>query len=244
MKTKWSQSEKATLRGAYIALVGAIAAAVIAAVVALYVAGVFSGPAHSGSQGTPSASASVRPSPTASQPGRITDSAAGLSYASLPAPWEGNCPSVMSKAFPWTAGEAALAGKVYGGWFGLACSGPLPQKYRYAGKADLESTTVNLVNAFQKPFYGPLMGQRTQLASMPVSISGNAGWEVKFLENYPDATSQGLAWTSETAAIVVVDVGVGKTPAVFYVSVPSNLKTTDVDFLVKSLQLAVSSGRQ
>jgi hypothetical protein len=55
--------------------------------------------------------------------------------------------------------------------------------------------------------------------------------------NYLDGASQGLTWSSELGAVVVVDRGTGQAPAVFYVSVPGNLDTTDVGTLIGSLRL-------
>jgi hypothetical protein len=69
-------------------------------------------------------------------------------------------------------------------------------------------------------------------------VSGHQAWVVTFLMTYPDAASEGLAWTSEAGAVVVVDRGAGQAPAVFYASVPSNLGTSDVSTLVSSLRLS------
>jgi hypothetical protein len=69
-------------------------------------------------------------------------------------------------------------------------------------------------------------------------VSGHQAWIVTFLMAYPDAASEGLAWTSEAGAVVVVDRGTGQAPALFYASVPSNLGTSDVATLVSSLQLS------
>ena len=69
-------------------------------------------------------------------------------------------------------------------------------------------------------------------------VGGHQAWLVTFLVTYPDAASEGLAWTSEAGAVVLVDRGPGRTPAMFYVSVPDNLGTSDVATLVSSLQLS------
>ena len=71
-----------------------------------------------------------------------------------------------------------------------------------------------------------------------MQVSGHPAWMVTFLMTYPDAASEGLAWTSEAGAVVVVDRGAGQAPAVFYASVPSNLGTSDVAALVSSLRLS------
>jgi len=74
-------------------------------------------------------------------------------------------------------------------------------------------------------------------SSSSMLVSGHQAWLVTFLVTYPDAASEGLAWTSEAGAVVIVDRGAGQAPAVFYASVPSNLGTSDVGTLVSSLRL-------
>jgi hypothetical protein len=97
------------------------------------------------------------------------------------------------------------------------------------------------VSAFNALYYRALYHQLTHLASTPVSVSGSAGWEARFLVTYPYAASQHLAWNSETAAVIVIDRGAGIPPAVFYVSVPDSLPGTDVDLLINSLRLRSTS---
>jgi hypothetical protein len=123
-------------------------------------------------------------------------------------------------------------------WYGLACSGVLPASYRYTGVTGLESTATSLVSAFDVPFYREIYHQVAPVASTRVSVSGNPGWEVRFLVTYPYAASHHLAWNSEEAAVIVIDRGAGTRPGVFYVSVPNSLPTTEVDALVGSLRLA------
>ncbi|HEY6792839.1 MAG TPA: DUF2510 domain-containing protein [Trebonia sp.] len=210
-------------------------------------------PATSAPAATPTSQATTAtPSqtPTATA-GGLSDSVSGLSYSLLAAPWASGCPASLSsqQTLTWTAGESAQAGQFSNNgtqttWYGEACSAPLPQQYGYTGVADLEPTAMNLVNQFDGPYYGALNHQRTQLASTPVSISGHPAWEVKYLETYPNAASMGLPFNSEEAAVVVADQGSGLPPAVFFVSVPSNLAVTNVDALVSSLTLTVATPTQ
>ncbi|MCW2934390.1 MAG: hypothetical protein JWM19_5352 [Actinomycetia bacterium] len=212
-------------------------------------------PATSAPAATPTVQAtSATPSQTPSATGTaggLSDSVSGLSYPLLASPWTSGCPASLSsqQTLTWTAGESAQAGQFNNNgtattWYGEACSAPLPQQYGYTGVADLEPTAMNLVNQFDGPYYGALNHQRTQLASTPVSISGHPAWEVKYLETYPNASSMGLAFNSEEAAVVVADQGSGLPPAVFFVSVPSNLAVTNVDSLVSSLTLTVATPTQ
>lgn len=180
--------------------------------------------------------------PSASAPGSvIDDGTSGLSYTALASPWQAGCPSAMdTQGFSWSTGEAATAGQFNGGqstWYGVACSGQLPQQYGYNGVAALESTATNIVNAFNGAYYAPLQHGFQQEVSQPVTISGHAGWEIKFLISYTNAQAQGLQWTDEQAEVVVADLGAGIAPAVFYVSIPGNLGEGNVDSLVSSLQL-------
>jgi len=192
-------------------------------------------------------SAAPSPSPSATATGTsstLADGQTGLSYAQLAAPWGPTCPGGLnSQGFSWTAGESAVAGQVNGGqttWYGAACSAPLPQQYGYNGVADLANVTTTLANPFNGSYYQALSHNYQPELSQPVQVSGHAGWEVKFLITYTNASGQGLAWSDEMGAVVVADSGTGAAPAVFYVSVPGNLGETNVDTLVSSLQLSVT----
>jgi hypothetical protein len=192
----------------------------------------------------------ARPSPRARSSGssanvpEINDSSSGLAYRLLAAPWQRGCPADLNTAmFSWTAGENTVAGHVdiygtYIDWHGDACSGLLEQQFTYSGPGDLEPVTMSLTNALEPVYYGGLQYDRTIEGSSAITVSGHRAWEVTFLMTYPDAAVQDLAWTSEAAAVVVVDRGSGLAPAVFYTSVPSNLGTSNVTALVSSLRLS------
>jgi hypothetical protein len=187
----------------------------------------------------------AKPSPSASAPVPVVaDASSGLSYRLLSSPWQRGCPGVLdAPMFSWTAGEHAVAGQVnIGGtmidWHGNACSGLLQQQFGYSGSADLQSVTMSVANTVDPLYYAGLSHQRTIQSSTAMLVSGRQAWVVTFLEAYPDAVSEGLAWTSEAGAVVVVDRGVGQAPAMFYASVPSNLGTSDVATLVSSLRLS------
>jgi hypothetical protein len=192
------------------------------------------------------ASASASASATATPAGSLlSDGQSGLSYAQLPAPWQGaSCPSTLDNgAFTWTAGEYAVAGQVNGGsmpWYGEACSGPLPQQYGYTSTAQLETTAVNLAQTFQNAYYSSLNHTLTPGLSQPVSVSGHVGWEITYDIVYTDQADQGETWPDEQAAVVVVDNGTDQ-PAVFFTSVPANLTESNVQTLVSSLALSTSA---
>ncbi len=175
---------------------------------------------------------------------RVTDSSSGLSYQLLSSPWRRGCPAVLNiPVVSWSAGESAVAGQVtINGstfdWHGNACSGQLQEQFQYSGPGDLEPTAASLVATMDPAYYDPLVHARTVQDSSAAQVSGHQAWMVKFLVSYPDAGPEGLGWTSELGAVVVVDRGTGQPPAVFYVSVPTNLGTSHVDALIGSLRLS------
>jgi hypothetical protein len=184
------------------------------------------------------------PSPSVKVP-EIADASSGLSYQQLSSPWSRGCPGILDiPMLSWTAGEHAVAGQVnLGGgtmfdWHGNACSGRLGQQFAYSGPADLGPVTMGVAEAAEGAYYSGLVDNSTIQSSSSMLVSGHQAWMVTFLVTYPDAASEGLAWTSEAGAVVVVDRGSGRAPAVFYASVPSNLGTADVSTLVSSLRLS------
>jgi len=192
-------------------------------------------------------SSSPRPSPSssASAPARqITDGPSGLSYRLLSRPWQRGCLGILdTPVFSWTAGEHAVAGPAdVGGtvidWHGNACSGLLQQDFAYSGPADLEPVATAVAAATDPAYYSGLNHDRTLENSSAMQVRGRPAWLVTFAMTYPDAASEGLAWTSEQAAVVVVDRGAGRAPALFYASVPSNLGPGTITALINSLRLA------
>jgi hypothetical protein len=185
----------------------------------------------------------VAPAADASGP-RVTDASSGLSYQLLPSPWRQGCPSTLhTPVFSWSAGENAVAGQVVIGgstidWHGDACSGQLQPQFQYSGTVDLEPTAMSLVGALDPAYYTGLLHGRTIETSSAMQVSGHQAWMVKFLMNYTAAASEGLHWSTELGAVVVVDRGTGDVPAVFYVSVPANLEPVNVTLLIDSLRLS------
>ncbi|MGO8884233.1 MAG: hypothetical protein ACLPUO_26285 [Streptosporangiaceae bacterium] len=173
----------------------------------------------------------------------VTDATSGLSYRSLPWPWSPGCPyQLNTPLFSWSAGEGVLAGEVtIGGngtlWYGDACSGQFQQQFQYSGTADLEPAAMSLAAELEVDYYSGLVHYSTIEGSSAMQVSGHQAWVVRFLITYPGAASEGLAWTSEVGAVVLVDTGAGQVPAVFYVSVPSTLGIGNVGTLISSLRL-------
>jgi hypothetical protein len=189
---------------------------------------------------SPSASAS---SSGSSRGPQVTDSSSGLSYRLLSSPWRAGCADALdTPMFSWSAGESAIAGPAFVAgsatdWYGDACSGLLQQQFQYSSAADLEPTATSLADALDLAYYSGLPHYLTVEGSSGMQVSGHQAWVVTFLLTYPAADSEGLAWTSEAGAVVLVDRGGGQAPAVFYASVPSNLGTSAVGTLISSLRL-------
>jgi hypothetical protein len=175
---------------------------------------------------------------------KVTDASSGLSYRLLSSPWRRGCPGILdTSTLSWTAGEHAVAGQVnLGGtvfdWHGNACSGRLGPQFAYSGPNDLELAAIEVADGVGLAYYSGLQHDSTIDGSSSMLVSGHQAWIVTFLVTYPDAAGEGLAWTSEPGAVVLVDRGPGQAPAMFYVSVPDNLGTADVATLVSSLQLS------
>ena len=181
-----------------------------------------------------------------SQP-RVTDVTSDLSYRLLSSPWRPGCPSdLITPTFNWSTGENTVAGHVtIGGsvidWHGVACSGELQPQFSYGGPADLEPTAMSLLSAIDPAYYAGVPHSRTIENNSAIQVSGQQAWIVEFSMDYPDGASQGLTWSSELGAVVVVDRGATQAPAVFYVSVPANLGTLNVATLISSLRLSSQS---
>jgi Protein of unknown function (DUF2510) len=192
---------------------------------------------------TPSPSATNAPSTTATTGTPVADTASGLSYALLAAPWQPGCPGSLNNAvFAWSAGENAVAGPVPSAgnspWYASACSGLLPPQYPYTSTADLPQTAMNLVSAFDTAYFASLPHVRATEENSPLQLSGHPGWLVEFQMTYQNAASQGLAWQTQMGAVEVVDRGTGQPPAVLYVTVPNNLGTANIGVILASMQLA------
>jgi hypothetical protein len=191
---------------------------------------------------SPSARPKALPSPGVPYP-RVTDYSSGLSFRLFGSPWRHGCPSVLqTPMFSWSAGENAVAGNVLIGgsaieWHANACSGQLQQQFAYTGPANLEATAKSLVDALEPPYYAGIQHYLTVQDSSPMSVSGDRAWVVRFEVSYYPDPGQGVTWGSELGAVVVVDRGPDRVPAVFYVSVPDKFNTTDVDTLIRSLRV-------
>jgi hypothetical protein len=164
----------------------------------------------------------------------ISDASTGLTLRLLSSPWRNGCP-MRDSPVAWTTGEGARAGQVPAGghghsvdWYANACMGLLPGNLR---SGDLSKEASNAANAIDTD--KAISHKRTVTGGGAIQVDGHPAWKVTFDVRYP---GQHLAWSSEAGAVVVVDRGSGRAPAVFYVSVPSNLGAASVGDLVRSLR--------
>ena len=135
------------------------------------------------------------------------------------------------------AGQVSIGGSSIP-WHGLACSGQLQQAFPYGSPADLEPTAMGLLVALDTAYYGGVQHSRSTVKSTAIQVSGHQAWLVEFAMNYLDGASQGLTWSSELGAVVLVDRGAGQFPVVFYVSVPASLGSLKVATFLISLKVS------
>jgi hypothetical protein len=134
----------------------------------------------------------------------------------------------------WTSGEGAAAGQVVSNghsitWYANACSGVLPSSLQFASLRRTASRAAEAIDSDRA-----LPHHRAVTSSAALRVGGHRAWMVRFTVRFP---GQHLAWTSELGAVVVVDEGAGKGPAVFYLEVPGNLDASAaVSTLISSLR--------
>ncbi|HTX27276.1 MAG TPA: hypothetical protein VME19_09690 [Streptosporangiaceae bacterium] len=79
---------------------------------------------------------------------------------------------------------------------------------RLAGATALAMVVIAVMIAYIAPVAPTAKPQSAALGVLGVlarQASGHPAWLVTFLMTYPDAASEGLAWTSEAGAAVVAD---------------------------------------
>jgi hypothetical protein len=165
---------------------------------------------------------------TSPAPEVVTDQATGLSYVVLGSSWHQGCPRALSTTeFHWTNGEAARAGTLRAdpskttAWYGNACSGPLPPRFR---DTSLSKAAWDLARALGPVSYGVPPHTVTVVHNTALRIGGRPAWLAEFLVRY------NAGQHVELAAVVVTK------SAMFYVAVPDNLGTGNVAAVLSSLR--------
>lgn len=169
---------------------------------------------------------------TANTPASVSDVATGLTYKVLSSPWRDGCP-MRNNPLTWTSGEGAPDGQVRVGghaisWYANACAGVLPKQYQ---DKSLSTEAANAAAAIDTD--KALHHARSMTSSQATKIGGHSAWEIQLKVRYP---GEHLGWTTESAAVVVVDRDPGQDPVVFYASVPGNLSATSLTALLSSLR--------
>ncbi|GLW12342.1 hypothetical protein Misp01_74700 [Microtetraspora sp. NBRC 13810] len=174
--------------------------------------------------------------------GRITDEAAGLSYAVPKGAWRVPKPAPgQAGVQPWTSKVEAISQERYNGendWIGNIYTGPLLETIPYNGPESLEVTANTLFQYYNQTSYGPPHGQRI-IKNEARKIGGRDAWVVEFeLDFTPVAKDNNWKWRKERGAIVLVDRPDEQHPALLYMSVPDNLDTGNVQRVLDSLKLS------
>ncbi|MFC7719753.1 hypothetical protein [Nonomuraea recticatena] len=177
--------------------------------------------------------------------GRITDPRTGLSFAAPGDPWEVPKSAEINSPDPnaqqWLAGSRAISHEKYDGqsdWTGSIYSGELHAIYPYEGVQGLRGTVATVFIDFGSRFY-PIKHERKILQDKAITVDGHKGWVLEYeLDFTAESEKNGYQWKKERGAVVVVDRGEGKRPALLYASVPDNLDTGVVTQVLNSLKLS------
>ncbi|WP_062435212.1 DUF2510 domain-containing protein [Herbidospora daliensis] len=178
--------------------------------------------------------------------GRINDAVSGLSYKYLGQPWKVSDPKVMNApsdpTYPlFTSGYGAVSQPGFNGqegvdWMGTVAAAQLPQMLPYRGVEDLEVVTTTLLSAYEPVFYS-LKHERQVLRNEAIKVGDRDAWIIEYKMDFSAvAKEKKYDFTTETGAFVLVDMGEGKRPSFFYVSIPDNLKSEQVGDVLDSLQ--------
>ncbi|GII92927.1 DUF2510 domain-containing protein [Sinosporangium siamense] len=188
------------------------------------------------------------------QDSRITDPATGLSYAFPGTPWTVPEAARVNPAPPpgqeqqprnpllpvWTSAIQAVSHDNYDGqggiWIGNVYTALLPEAYPYTGPSSLKATSAQVFTLFNQVFYTIEHDYRV-LRDKEMKVGGRDAHVIEFeLDFGKKAEDNGWNWRMEKGAIVLVDRGSGQQPALFYMSVPDNLKPATLQQVLNSLK--------
>lgn len=178
--------------------------------------------------------------------GRIEDPVSGLSYKFLGEPWKVSDPKVMNSpsdpTYPlFTSAYAAVSQKAFNGqegadWMGTVAAAQLPQMLPYRGVEDLEVVTTTLLSAYEPAFYS-IPHERQVIRNEAIKVGDRDAWIIEYKMDFSaEAKEKKYDFKTESGAFVLVDMGEGKRPSFFYVSIPDNLKSDQVGDVLDSLQ--------
>jgi hypothetical protein len=244
---------------------GGLAAVVVVALIV--VAGVFVLNSGSAPVGLPSAAPTqteesppeqtpeatpTEPAPTASASapfpeavsGRVTDPRAGVSFE-VPEGWEvprTNVNSADPRQQQWTGGVQKTSHDNYdgknGSWIGNVYSGTLGESYPYAGVPGMSIATKAVYIDFVTRYYG-IPHTKKIVSDKAMKVGDRDAWVLQFeLDFTAESEKKDYKWKKENGAIVLMDRGDGRRPAMVYMSVPDNLGTDVISDVLSSLKPA------
>ncbi|GAB3964884.1 hypothetical protein GCM10029978_026370 [Actinoallomurus acanthiterrae] len=170
--------------------------------------------------------------------GTITDAQAGISYPKLGGTWhtEGVTATSPLGKLGFDQGEAAQVMANYQNgqpYLASVYSGAATNTAPVSPETEARALLAEL-----EPVAYPAH-TRQDLTSASHPVDGHDGWLLKVKFTFPQAKSEGWNFRTETAAILMVDRGNGRSPAEFYVSIPdSHGRQGDLDLLLSSLKVS------
>lgn len=177
------------------------------------------------------------------QDGRVSDPQAGLSYQ-VPEGWKVPESSSINGTDPrqqaWSSGVEAISQEKYNGkdnWNGNVFTGLLNPLFPYTGTDGLSNAAKSVFVNFAE--YYPITHTNKIIQDKALKIGDKDAWVLQFqLDFSKESKAKGYKWNKENGAIVLMDRGQGKPPALLYTSVPDNLGTDVVNQVLSSLKPA------
>ena len=226
---------------------GAAAVVVIVLVVVFSLTSPGGTPAPVGASASPSAtpgttaSATTSPSPTKSssptprdrssrtespskekKSKRVKDKGAGISYATLKK-WRPARRDTL-KSLGFSAGQVRVVAKKASGkgdYLARCLSQRLPKKYKYKKPKDLKGVSKSVLKSLSKHY--PKRHKRKDARSKSLEVDGHKAWLRQVTFNYPKTGKKKWDFTKETVALLVIDRGKKKEPAMLWLSVPDSI---------------------
>jgi hypothetical protein len=199
---------------------------------------------------TPTPTPSTAPRQTANgvpppSGGRITDPASGLSYAYLGKKWK-----IMANPGPvvpapqsqkWTSGYQALSQKDYepgDDWSGSVQAAPWPEGMPYSGPPSMRYCLGTYLTGIERYMYEP-PHEKTITADKAMTVSGRQAWLLEFdMDFTPLSKAKGWKWKKEHGALLMVDMGETRAPALLFASIPDNLGSkATLDKVIASVKI-------
>jgi hypothetical protein len=180
----------------------------------------------------------TRPSPQPTGPvsGRITDTAAKLSYQVLPGAWQAwdlfNFDGLLGTAgYYRVLQKETPAGGEY--WANVTSGLASPA---VASPNDLVTTAQRLVTGLDDQYYPKHTVQGRQQKS--ITVDGHQGYLTTYVAQFDPASSKGYTAKSEQVTVLVVDTG-QPLPSVLYLSMPDQVRSLwkSVDGLIASVRV-------